>query len=232
MYVMMMNEDKDLVTTIRKRILRGEKGADSLLFLLPAEYEDFTVANGTVTLRYILPTGKGRSETMTMLPEPYKDYLQYTTPVNTRLTSIAGDVTLWLQVFDTTGDVVLKTGEAILTIEDALNIDDYLCGDAVSQLDDLTQKVSDLRRETRELQLNKADNLMYDEGKTELQLTAEGVPIGDAVNLGKINEALDSVISFDPIEPTPPTPGGDDGDDVIYFDPDASELSADDVIYF
>lgn len=55
MYVIKMNEDKSLETTVEATIYQNEKNADTLVFLLPRLYEEVNLANCIALLRYILP---------------------------------------------------------------------------------------------------------------------------------------------------------------------------------
>ena len=64
------------------------------------------------------------------------------------------------------------------------------------------------------LDRNKADNITYDGGSKNIQLTSKGVPIGDAINMASIIQDS-GVIEFG----DDASPGSEEGDDndVIHF---------------
>ncbi len=59
MYVIKMEHDKSLVTTIKSTIYQGELNANRILFLLPNEYEEHLMTDYGVRLDYIAPDGIG-----------------------------------------------------------------------------------------------------------------------------------------------------------------------------
>lgn len=169
-----MNSDKSLVITIPTTIFRGETRADLITFLVPAEYEGINLADCAMLMRYILPDGAGKSEPLSYLPEMYKSYLQFSTIVNTRLTAQDGEVIVWLTAIDGDDGVVLKTGEAIIDIQPSKDIADYFPEEDLDQLDQLAARIS-------ELEDTKADNIIFDDVNSTIQLTANGKPIGDKI---------------------------------------------------
>lgn len=169
-----MNDDKSLIITIPTTIYRGEANADIITFLIPAVFEDKNLADYSMAMRYILPNETGRSDSLTYKPEMYKNYLQYTTPADTRFTSQEGVVTIWLTAVDAYDNVVLKTGEVQVKINPSKNIMDYM---AVSTLDQIDRMDADIMA----LKASKADGIAFDETDSTIQLTAEGKPIGKKV---------------------------------------------------
>ena len=207
-----MNNDKSLIITVPTTIFRGERNADLITFLIPNEYEGKNIADCAMIMRYVLPSGVGRSESLVYQPEMYKSYLQYSTTVNTRFTEERGDINIWLTAFDYDDNVVLKTGEVNVTVLQSKDINTYLPPDQISQIDELAAKVA-------ELDLNKADNITYDRADKILQLTSNGNLIGDEVDMSDmVNE--DDVIYFSAATTpdSPEFPGNtEDPDAVIYF---------------
>lgn len=172
-----MEEDKTLVTTVHATIYRGEKNADTLVFLVPISYNDMNMADCTMLLRYILPNGEGHSEELALYPLPYSTkYYQYKLGAGSRFTAVAGDIELWLTAINTNEEVVLKTSSTTVTIEGSKNIEDHLSEEDRDQLTTLELRVDALQRE-------KADGLTYDESARKLSLTADGAQIGDAVTV-------------------------------------------------
>lgn len=171
-----MQDNKELLITVPSTIYRGETGADVIVFLVPATYEKVQVSNCSVMLRFIGADKAGHSEQLKLVPEMYNGYLQYSVPVDTDITSEAGEVTLWLSCISYQDVVVFKTGEIAITVNQSQDIEQYLPQEDLDQLDKLALEVSNLKS-------TKADNLIYDADDGSLQLSASGVPIGDEVTV-------------------------------------------------
>lgn len=197
MYTIKMNNDKSLTTTIKATIYQYEKNADTLVFLLPMMYEEKNIADCVVLLRYILPNNIGKSEELEMCPEPYKNYYQFRLPISSSLTDVSGAIELWLNITDPHDEWMLSTGNLTIEVRSIKDITQYLPSESRNQLDRLTAKVIRLEQE-------KADNILYNNDKQYIQLTANGIPIGEQVDM-HINSD-DGVIEFD-----------DSSDAVIYF---------------
>lgn len=205
MYVIKMNGDKTLQTTIYANIYQGEKNADMLVFLVPKLYGNQNLADSQLLLRYITPDGLGHSEALEMALEPYNDnYYRYNISVDTGITKASGDIELWLSAISIRDNVVFKTDSIVLPIQSSKEIENYLSPADRSQLNALSAKVS-------RLEVEKADNIFYDEQANALQLSANGDPIGDKINVTKIMDD-DGSIDFDQDSTSSGNP-----DDVIYF---------------
>lgn len=175
MYVK-MSADKQLLITIPTTLYRGETNADMITFLVPAMYEGKNVADCTVTMKYILPDGIGKSEVLDCKPEKYREFLQYVTSVNTNLTAQAGEIVFWLSAIDFADAVVFKSGEAVTVVHESRDISDYLSPDDLDQLDALDARVA-------LLEASKADNIVFHGEDSTIQLVANGQPIGDRVRI-------------------------------------------------
>lgn len=205
MYVIKMNADKTLQTTIHANIYQGEKNADMLVFLIPKLYGNQNVADCDLLMRYILPSGYGRSEALELALEPYNsNYYRYDLKLDTKLTELAGDIEIWLSAISLNDNVVFKTGSVELTILPSKDITDYLNPKSRDQLDKLSEKVSKLESE-------KADNIFYDENGDYLQLSSNGSAIGNKVDMSKV-KGDDGAIDFDQTSDV----SGDE-DSAIYF---------------
>lgn len=188
MYVIKMENDKSLVTTIKSTIYRGELNANRILFLLPNEWEEHLLADYGVRLDYITPDGIGNSEMLAFEHDSYKGYLQFYVPVDCPMTDQAGSVELWLSILDMDGTLVIKTGSNYLLVEERKVITDYYPAEKRELLATLATDVEALKK-------TKADNLIYDEDDSYLQLSAEGDPIGDKVYLSSDGPTpVDSII--------------------------------------
>lgn len=207
MYVIKMNSDKTLTTTIKSTIYQNEKNADTLMFLVPTTYEDNNISECSVLLRYVLPNGIGKSEELEMKPETYKGYYQYHLSVTTKFTSIPGKIEVWLSAININDNLVLKSGTTTINVEPSKDISDYLSAEDMEQLDALSAKVALLTQ-------NKADNIIYNENENYLQLTSNNSPIGNQISMDTFSGS-DDVIDFDDV--TISKPDAEDADSVIHF---------------
>lgn len=205
------DNDKSLITTIQSKIYQGERNADTLVFLVPMEFENKNLADCTLLLRYILPNGSGRSEELEMDVEPYNNHYRYKLKASSRFTEVSGNIELWLSVIDMYDNFILKSGTMFINVTPSKNISDYLSDEDLDQLDKLSAKVELLER-------NKADDILYDNKKRALQLSSNGIPIGAEVDISSAVSG-DEVIDFDE-------------DDVIIIDDGNESSSNDDVIDF
>lgn len=177
MYALKMEDGKELITTVRGTIYQHERNADTLVFLLPQKYEETDMADCTVYMRYVLPSGSGYSETIEMDPVPYNDeYYQYRLKAASRFTKESGMITLWLTALKHDSEVLLETGDAVVPVLERKNIDEFLSDDDKSKIDLMDEKIAQLQRD-------KADGLSYDKETRKLQLTADGIAIGEDVTV-------------------------------------------------
>lgn len=227
MYAIKMNDDKSLSATIKATIYQYEKNADTLLFLVPTSYEDVNLANCTMLLRYILPDGSGKSEELEMDPEPYKTYYQYRIKATTMITSVSGKIELWLSAIDLRDNLILKSGTTYIEVTPSKDIVDYFSGEDMEQLDRLSAKVALLEQ-------GKADNIVYDSDGNYLQLTANGAPIGNQIDMESVaKDVADEVIDFNSESNDDGSESGSDGSDSSSGNSEDNDATnSDDVIYF
>ncbi len=177
MYALKMEDGKELITTVRGTIYQYERNADTLVFLLPQKYEETDMADCTVYMRYVLPSGSGYSETIEMDPVPYsEEYYRYRLKAASRFTKEFGMITLWLTALKHDSEVLLETGDAVVPVLERKNIDEFLSDDDKSKIDLMDEKIAQLQRD-------KADGLSYDKETRKLQLTAAGIAIGEDVTV-------------------------------------------------
>lgn len=177
MYALKMEDGKELITTVRGTIYQHERNADTLVFLLPRKYEETDMADCTVYMRYVLPSGSGYSETIEMDPVPYsEEYYRYRLKAASRFTKEFGVMTLWLTALKHDNEVLLETGEAVVPVLERKNIDESLSDGDKSKIDLMDEQIVQLQRD-------KADGLSYDKETRKLQLTSDGIMIGNNVTV-------------------------------------------------
>ena len=188
MYAIKMEPDRSLTTTIQSTIYQGDKDADTLVFVVPCMYGDVSLADCCLLLRYILPNGVGCSEELNMYPIPHnKDYYQYRLSLSSRFTERPGKIELWLTAIDFDDNVIFHTGTTTLNVRQHIAIEDYMPGDRFDQLDKLALKVAEMEK-------GRVNNLFYDEENATLQLVADGIPVGDTVDVSQWDEKADNIV--------------------------------------
>lgn len=208
MYTLLINEDNEIVTTVKERIMQRSKLVDNLHFLTSKIYKGIDMSDFTVTMEYILPVSREyKTEHLVKSDELYKDQLEYTLPFDTCLTKEAGKIELQLTFtkvsLDANGNSkqqVRKAGPATITIVPVSAWSDIIPDDALSALDQRIIMVDAMINAANEMNQylyeTKADNIKYNTENQTVQLTANGELIGDAVIIDpecdcEINDADD-----------------------------------------
>lgn len=193
MYTLVVNENNEIITTIKERIMQRSKLVDTLHFLVDPMYKGHDMSTFTVKLDYLLPISREAvSEVLVLSEELYKDKLEYRLPIDTSMTKEAGKIELNLTFvkpeMDSEGNViqrVRKAGPASITIvplsawtnvvpDSALNAIDQrliMAEAMINAANDFNQYLYD----------NKADNIVLNKETNTVQLTSNGQPIGNAI---------------------------------------------------
>lgn len=188
MYAIKMDSEKELSTTIKGTIYQGEHNADTLIFVLPMEFDYINVADCTILLKYIVPGGKGYVEQLNMYPIPHnEEYLEYQLPITTHITKHCGAITLWLTGIDFENRTVFQSDTTEIYVKQHIKIEDHIPGKRMDFIDQLALKV-------QEMIAGVVDNLQYDDEELTLQLTANGAPVGDPIDVREWKN--DDVIYF------------------------------------
>lgn len=97
MYSIVMDKNKCLIKSCGITLYQGESLIDKLQFLIPKEYNGFDLGTFTAKVRYILPGNVSGSEDLNINKELYNDtHYSFTLPIDSIISTIAGDVTLHL----------------------------------------------------------------------------------------------------------------------------------------
>lgn len=116
MYILKMNKDKSFTTTQRTTIFKGERNADTLVFLLPKEYNGKDLSASVVHIQYTFPNGDIKVEQLQVKEELYKGYLMYSLGVNSQFTESSGRIWLNITCADTENDFLLETKTTVVEI--------------------------------------------------------------------------------------------------------------------
>lgn len=203
MYTIIVNNDNTLYGSRKERIMQREKLFNKLWILVPPHYNGYDMSRCTVTMRYLMPVSKEfKTETLVLSDERYEEYLKYTLPIDTCFSKEWGDIELNLtftmldaeQFTDENGRLVhrivqrvRKTENHILTITKLPDWDSVVPDSALSALDQRILKqdaqIKALAQLAENFENSKVDNLVYNSVEETLQLTANGVGIGDKVSV-------------------------------------------------
>ena len=196
MYTIIVNNDNVLDKTNVERVMCKSKLVNHMHFLVPLMYDQISMDGFTAVLEYRLPVSKAyHTEILVVQPAIYKDdYLEYRLPFDTNLTAEAGEIELQLTFTKatlnddgTTTQYVRKTLPTQIMITPIASWADMIPDAALTALDqriialDLAQE--QLAQLAQLLNSGKADNIVI-EGD-QLQLTSNGVKIGDAVTVNQ-----------------------------------------------
>lgn len=195
MYTILVNDNNELVTTVKERIMQRSKLVDNLHFLVNPMYKKVDMSGFTVTMEYVLPVSREyKTETLVKSEELYKGQLEYVLPFDTCLTKEAGKIEIQLTFTKTSLDAdgnskqqVRKAGPATITIVPITAWSDIIPDSALSALDQRLLMVDAMINAANELNMNlmenKADDISYNEDTNELQLLANGNGVGKKVTI-------------------------------------------------
>ena len=195
MYTILICDDNSLMTTKRERIMQRSKLVDNLQFLVCKFYNEEDMSDYTVQLEYVLPCSKRYcTEILELSNEMYKDHLRYLLPFDTKLTSEHGEIEIQLTFVKTELDIngkdiqrVRKTSTTKINIVPISAWSDIIPDSALSAIDERLIKLDAQMRGMDEylnaLDSNKVDNLVYNSKEDTLQLSANGVGVGNKVSV-------------------------------------------------
>ena len=189
LYTIVMNKNKELITTVKTTLYQREKLVDKIQFLIPETYNDSTLSDFTAILKYVDQANVPHAEILIKDEELYKNKLRYTLPVDTNLTRFTGDVSVRLTFSKTDSETktqyVLHTGEAIISISPLSDFYNFVPDESLEFVDQLVGQLNAKLEATDKIaesyDKSKADDLSYEGNK--LQLVSNGEKIGKSVTI-------------------------------------------------
>lgn len=183
-----LDDDMDLTITVNEPIYRGDNLNQKITYLVPKVVNEIDMLIATAYLCYIRADGTPDIIVLERSDEPYNEaYYQYTIPVTCKMTKFPGEVCTWMQIYAGTpsNPTTAKSGECTLQIQDSKNMDDYMCDYQMTALYQLTHTMNtaiEEMNETIETAIEaKADNIVFNDEDNTIQLTSNGVPVGDKI---------------------------------------------------
>lgn len=192
-YIILVNDDNTITASKKERIMQKSKLFSTLHFLAPPTYKGYDMSLCTVVLEYVLPVSKKyESEILELSEEGYEEYLKYTLPFDTNLTSEPGKIELQLTFIYSDMDEngksiqrVRKTSTCFVEILPISAWSDVVPDGALSAIDQRIIKLDSQLKEMADIGNaiidTKADNIKYDKKTSALQLLSGAKEIGDAV---------------------------------------------------
>ena len=183
-----LDDDMSLVITVNEPIYRGDNLSQKITYLTPTVVGEIDMLTASVFLSYVRADGVADVVVLSRSETPYNEsYYQYTFPINCKLSKYPGEVCTWIQIYSGTpsNPVIAKTGECVLQVQESKNMDDYLCDHQMTALYQLTHTVNtaieDMNHTIETAIENKADNIIFNPEDSTIQLSANGVPVGDKI---------------------------------------------------
>lgn len=230
-YTILVCDDNSLYGSYKRKIMQKEKLFNKLWILVTPYYNGYDMSQCTVTMRYLLPISKNFvTETLVLSEETYENYLKYTLPIDTDLTKEWGDIELNLTFtmvdVDSDGNIVhrvRKTDSHILNITQLPDWDSFVPDSALSALDQRILKQDAQIRALNELantfdgNVNIVDNLVYNDTEATLQLSSNGVGVGDKISVKDMLDEGTPVVDLDSGDNPNPDEEPDEEDNVVEF---------------
>lgn len=193
MYTILLNDTNEFITSVRERIMQRSKLVDALHFLVDPIYKGIDMSDFTVIMEYITPVSREyKTEYLVKSDELYKEKLEYKLPLDTYLTREAGKIEVQLTFakveLDADGKAkqyIRKTSPTTITIVPISAWSDIVADSALTALDQRLIQVDAMINAANDmnnyLYETKADNIIINKETNTIQLTANGTPIGNAV---------------------------------------------------
>lgn len=195
MYTILVNESNELITSVKERIMQRSKLVDSLHFLVDPTYKNIDMSDFSVVMEYIMPISREyKTEMLVKSDELYKGKLEYKLPFDTCLTKEHGKIEIQLTFtkveLTPDGDskqYVRKTSPTTITIVPISAWSDIIPDGALSALDQrmlkLDAQMVAVESYVEYIGSTQVDDLVYNDKDETLQLTANGVGVGNKVSV-------------------------------------------------
>ena len=229
MYTLLINENNEIVTTVKERIMQRSKLVDDLHFLTNPMYKGIDMSEFTVMMEYILPVSREyKTEILVKSDSLYKNQLEFKLPFDTCLTREAGKIEIQLTFLKVSLDAegnskqqVRKAGPAVITIVPISAWSDIIPDSALTALDQRLLKIdaqmNGIDNYVSYLDSTQVDDLSYDKDECALQLMSRGVGVGNKVSIKNIMEDGIPVIDISNMDVPEQDDVIDEDDSVVEF---------------
>lgn len=185
--VILMKSNKTLVLSKPSKLYQKENAVDNIIIYVPEQYEEFELKDFVGSMYYTDPGNVAYSEALVPVESDKEGFLEFKLPVTTKITNVAGVVSLYLSFVHTDLDAgktyVLKTSNLDLTVEQWDDYFKYISDESLSAIDN---KIAELDTKIAEIKAI-ADTEVPDDlsitAQGHLQLTVDGSTIGEGVDI-------------------------------------------------
>lgn len=192
MYTIIIGCDGSVASSVVEAITQNSNFAHTIRILAPQQYCGYNTMDFSAVFEYCTANGVVGAENLTPSEHLYKDFIEYILPVKISMTKESGVLKFCITFLKSIKegnnqytDVVLKTQQAELAVSYTDGWTGDLPDDTLGAIDEKLSELGQMQCELKEMQENlnagKADNIIYQ--NKELQLTANGEPIGDKVKI-------------------------------------------------
>jgi len=182
--VILTFDNKTIKCTSNAPIYQYDTNIDLIKSILPVDYDGTNLNNATVILCYKNSLGKGSYIKLEKSSTPYDSSRnQYFDKINSKLTSVAGKLTLWLKITDDTQNFNFQTGESTVDILPSKEIPKQASIESASYFDQCLMKMNQLK--------NAANNAVISATEQANSARAEVQKINDAII--QINEKINKL---------------------------------------
>lgn len=201
MYKILINNDDTVNHVERQRIMEKSKLVNELQFIVPKFYNNINMEDSSFLMQYKLPSGTLKLDTLKLINNNYENnYLLYTLPIDTNITSEAGKVEINLSFVFTEmnpeGEVINRSRKISPTTLTIIPISNWFVVPDEA-LDTLTQYYLANQQSIKALEdlvtlvnQKKADNIELSHEDGEIRLTSEGKKIGEGISLNDLGDEL------------------------------------------
>lgn len=233
MYTFLIGNDNYITTTNAERIVQRSKLVNTLQIFVQNEYGNIIMSDCQAIMYYKLPiSGEWKPNELMASETLYKDkYVEYLIPVDTWLTSEAGDVEFEIKFYNVSMNddsnvkqYVRKATNGIIHIASSK---DWSSSIADSMLDVVDQRIIQLMNlqkaqeemitTTQAMLGTKADNIVKDDKTQEIYLTSDGKEIGNRIKDECDQDGVPVVNLDDSSTPDNPDDTNKVFDDVLEF---------------
>lgn len=196
-----LDDDLQLIVTVKDTLRRGDSLGRSVIFLVPQNAGEIPTRSATIYLSYMRPDTVVDIIELERMEDSYDDnYDQYKIPVTCRMTAEVGALLMWMQIIDVSSGVrrIEKSGECLLYIEEAKDDDDYCDHDQIiTALAQMRHDMDECYDEVTAALATKADGVEYNAETGVLQLMAGDTPVGDPVVIKSAEGKLIEDVTID-----------------------------------
>ena len=199
MYTVIVGNDGSVVASAVEVITQNSNLAHTLRILAPQQYQGYNTADFSVVFEYHTPSGAVGAENLMASENIYKDFVEYLLPVKSSMTKESGIIVFCVTFLQNAEEkdqaIVLKTQPADIMITETDGWSGDLPDETLNAIDEKMLELGQMQDELKDMQddlsASKADNITYKD--KELQLTANGHPIGDKVRISGDGGAIEWV---------------------------------------